>query len=194
MKVFIKTAFGEMRLEMEQDKALALINQAIRYANVEDLVRSIAPELVETKAEEPEEPDAPPEKKAAPQSRAESMFGPKDTWSTPAAAADPAPSAGSTSKDWKTEGRRGFWHVECEACGKVKSFYTKQLIKDYFCECGHCMKLGDMAPAYSICKCGTSVRYRTNVKDKYISQTCFICGAPIDMEWNEKKARYETLA
>ena len=196
MKVFIKTAFGEMRLEMEQDKALALINQAIRYANVEDLVREIAPEIVETKAEAPEEPATPPEKKAAPQSRAETLFGPKSKWSMPAAAAAPAPepSAESTAGDWQMEGPRGFFHIKCDACGEVKSYYTKNRRKYYSCKCGHSIELSNLLPAYMNCKCGVvNVRYRTNLRDEYISPDCFICGAPVDMELNTKKMVYVTL-
>ena len=86
-------------------------------------------------------------------------------------------------------------HIECEACGKDKSFYTKNRLKVYKCECGHSTELGEMLPAFMNCKCGVcNVRYRTNKRTKYITPSCFICGAPVDMELNEKKAVYVTIS
>ena len=82
MNVSIKTPFAEMSFEMSPDRAKNLIRVAVQLASSEDE----APHPLGMKyADPPEEPRPEPEPQKPTRSRVETMFGARETWSTPAA-------------------------------------------------------------------------------------------------------------
>lgn len=91
------------------------------------------------------------------------------------------------------EGYGGFLYVKCPSCGKVKGFCAKTRISNFRCDCGTVSHLKDMVPLFMECKCGRRARYLTNMTDAVFDMDCYDCGAPVAMEWNEKKKCYETM-
>lgn len=53
--------------------------------------------------------------------------------------------------------------------------------------------LNDIVPMYVRCKCGQRFRYQTNLTDDCFTYTCFGCGAPVDMAYNKKGRKYQTV-
>ena len=96
-------------------------------------------------------------------------------------------------KQGKT-GYSGFIIMECETCGNVRTFYTKESIEFNYCkECGKATELKVMRKVKAECKCGNKIRYKTNSKSPIIGIDCFICGAPIDLEFNPRTKAYSTM-
>ena len=113
------------------------------------------------------------------QSRVENMFGPRETWSDNKTRA-PYPN-----------GYKGFLYIECEGCGKERTFYAKNPFTRWKCECGHETALADLRPAYTYCrKCENTLKYMTNLKKDAFSVECRKCGAPIDMERSSKGTEF----
>jgi ribosomal protein S27E len=192
MKVTIKTPFAELILDMPEDQVLSWLHQTLNHAAT---VKASAEQPIPDKNEEiaandsavDTEPDRCLTKKPEAKSRAESMFGSRETWETPAA--EPQP-----QKTQKREAYSGFLHVKCEACGKTKSFNAKQPLTYYICgECGARTDLVDMAPVHINCKCGKDFKYRTNMVEAQFTMDCFACGAPVDLELNGKRNAYVTV-
>ena len=50
-----------------------------------------------------------------------------------------------------------------------------------------------MVPLYMKCECGRQARYLTNMTETEFDVDCYDCGAPVAVEWNEKKWMYETM-
>lgn len=113
MNVSIKTPFAEMSFEMSPDRAKNLIRVAVQLASSEDE----APHPLGMKyADPPEEPRPEPEPQKPTRSRVETMFGARETWSTPAAAG---------GREEERESYKGFLFIRCEACGKEKGYSSK---------------------------------------------------------------------
>lgn len=100
----------------------------------------------------------------------------------------PIPATPKTQKEYK-----GFLYIECEECGNFKAFMPKTPINRFRCDCGHETKLQDLKEMYVDCKCGKSFKYMTNAKDSVISIECYACGAPVDLEYHERKDNYQTI-
>ena len=201
MNVQIRTAYGEMSFDMTQDKALSLIGLAISYANGGAAYNEPPAPLRHTQDEgEPEPPEAEekptakPAEKPAPRSRLETMFGARAEWNMPAA--DPKQDTDDTTDDERMwEGRRGFLHIECEACGKVKTYCAKTPQKYHRCECGHANDLHDVRAAHVKCnKCGSVFTYNTNIRRDNFTIDCFHCGSPVDMKLGAKGTAFVTVA
>ena len=92
-----------------------------------------------------------------------------------------------------TTGNKGFLYIKCEACGTTKGFCAKTPITEHRCACGHLTALDNLKPLYVNCKCGAGFKYHTNITDNYASIDCIKCGAPVDMEYHDKKGIYETI-
>lgn len=90
-------------------------------------------------------------------------------------------------------GYKGFLYIKCEACGTTKGFCVKSPITENRCACGQVTALRNLKPLYVNCKCGESFKYRTNITDNYASIDCIKCGAPVDLEYHDKKGVYETI-
>lgn len=43
------------------------------------------------------------------------------------------------------------------------------------------------------CECGGRFRYMTNMEEPIFDVNCLNCGAPVAIQWNEKKKIYETV-
>lgn len=83
-------------------------------------------------------------------SRAETMFGPKETWDIP----DKAEAEETTPKTYK-----GFLLIRCAQCGDLRGFCVKQPISSYRCAaCGGETPLHDLTSAHIRCKCGKSFK------------------------------------
>lgn len=100
--------------------------------------------------------------------------------------ADPEPKIIST-------GYGGYLYMKCHACGKTRGFCAKTRLNNFRCECGAVTKMGNMVPLYIKCECGRQAKYLTNMTDAAFDIPCYDCGAPVAVEWNEKKQRYETI-
>ena len=198
MKVQIKTAFGEMSFDMATDNVLALINQAISYANgdtnkVEENRPRTAPVAHEIKAEEPAKIEnksfQAPEDEPRPQgrSRAETMFGSREGWNMPAAG------KANAGRHDDQEAYKGFLYIRCENCGEVKGYNAKFPSTYHRCSCGHNTDLRDLRVAHVRCqKCGASFNYRTNLQHDFTIE-CITCGSPVDMELGAKGTAFVTV-
>ncbi|MBR6102608.1 MAG: hypothetical protein IKP95_09280 [Ruminococcus sp.] len=91
------------------------------------------------------------------------------------------------------DGVKGFLLLECPTCRTRKAFCTKSPIKTSYCSCGETIKIDDLIPVEIKCKCGRTWRYKTNIKDRYITHNCLDCGSPVDLEYNSRRNRYETI-
>lgn len=118
-------------------------------------------------------------------SRAETMFGPKETWAIP----DRAEVEETTPKTYK-----GFLLIRCAQCGDLRGFCVKQPISSYRCAaCGGETPLHDLTSAHIRCKCGKIFKYRTNIEEDSITYNCLSCGAPVDLVYNKKARAYQTV-
>ena len=43
------------------------------------------------------------------------------------------------------------------------------------------------------CECGSAYRYHTNIQDAAFDMPCLNCEAPVALEWNENKNRYQPM-
>lgn len=202
MKVTIKTPFAELNLDMPQSHVLSWLHQTLIHAAtvaepkpvtnsvpqnplLEDVMYTHGRATTASDTVVNKEASYQAEKTAV-KSRAESMFGSRETWNTPAAAPKP-------EQTEKREAYGGFLHVKCEACGQGKSFKPKQPITYFICDCGSRTDLDNMAPVFVHCKCGREFKYRTNRTEERFTMNCFACGAPVDLELNGKGDAYVTV-
>lgn len=89
----------------------------------------------------------------------------------------------------------GFLHMKCPACGRVKGFFTKTSVEEVRCRCGarYSLDAEKVVAMRAACPCcEREVRYLTNRTDQSFTITCFACEAPIEVEFNERKGRYES--
>ena len=185
MKVKITTDFGEMAFDMPQGAALDLIDRAMRAASESEAKTAWTPALEPLAKADP----APtPAEKAAPRSRAESMFGSREGWNMPAA-------GNGKSNAERLDGKetyKGFLFIRCEERGEVKGFYAKYPMTYHQCGCGHRTELHDLRPAYVSCKCGETFKYMTNLEYDF-TIPCKACGSPVDMEMGAKGTAFVTV-
>lgn len=89
----------------------------------------------------------------------------------------------------------GFLHIKCPKCGKARGLYMKTHPSNFRCKCGAVFPLPEqMTKVYVNCPCCEgAVRYLTNRTDESFTMTCFECEAPVNLEFNERKGRYESL-
>lgn len=104
-------------------------------------------------------------------------------------ACDPVMEPEPISKSYK-----GFLHIKCQECGKVKSFCAREPVSEYKCSCGQKTPLGDLADMNVDCECGRHSHYRTNMEEFLFDAECIKCGSPVTVKWNKKKKMYETVA
>ena len=91
-------------------------------------------------------------------------------------------------------GHRGFLLIKCDKCGKIKGFCAKEPTTEFWCTCGEKSELPErLTQAILRCECGSIWKYRTNATDDVIEYNCISCGAPVDMQYNQKRNRYETI-
>lgn len=189
MKVKITTDFGEMVFDMHQSAAMELIDRAMRAATASDAKANLAPIHKEhiVMNDEPAPSPAPAEK-AAPRSRAESMFGSHEGWNMPAA----GNSGGNAERPDDKETYKGFLFIRCKDCGEAKGFFAKYPMTYHQCACGHRTDLRDLRPAYVNCKCGETFKYMTNLEYDF-TIPCKACGSPVDMEMGAKGTAFVTV-
>lgn len=90
-------------------------------------------------------------------------------------------------------GYGGYLYMKCPVCGKIRGFCAKTRLSHYRCECGAVTRMEHMVPLYMKCECGRQARYMTNITEAEFDMTCYDCGSPVAMQWNEKKGQYETM-
>ena len=91
-------------------------------------------------------------------------------------------------------GRRGGLLIKCDKCGKIKGFCAKESTTEFWCTCGEKSELPErLTQAILRCECGSIWKYRTNATDDVIEYNCISCGVPVDMQYNQKRNRYETI-
>ena len=106
---------------------------------------------------------------------------------------DDAPPNGQETED-EQNGYKGFLAIKCKACGDVKAFSSKYKINWRRCQaCGKIIDLKKMVPLWLHCECGQRSHYYTNLEDPIAEIKCIRCGAPVAVEWNEKKKCYQTI-
>lgn len=90
---------------------------------------------------------------------------------------------------------RGFMYMRCPECGEIKGFNMKNE-SDYF-HCSNCGKRiileKPLVPLFVRCECGRQFRYLTNLTEMAFDIPCLECGAPVAVQWNDKKEVYETI-
>ncbi|MCD7891578.1 MAG: type II toxin-antitoxin system PemK/MazF family toxin [Ruminococcus sp.] len=175
MQITIKTPNGDMNFDMPQDKAMDIIQKAFRYTQ----------EATVQRAERENESEAPTARTAyRPHRRIDSLFGDFRT-------------ENNRKSEETTEERqeyKGFLLIKCEECGKVRGFCVKTPTSEHRCECGHSTKLHDLKPAFVRCKCGGNYKYKTNITDEHFEYSCLNCGSPVDLELNNRRNTYVTIA
>ncbi len=88
----------------------------------------------------------------------------------------------------------GFLYVRCEKCGQERGFCAKTPISSCYCrECGGKTELKNMRRVKIWCECGSAYRYHTNIQDAAFDMPCLNCEAPVALEWNENKNRYQPM-
>lgn len=90
-------------------------------------------------------------------------------------------------------GYKGFLYLKCEACGSIKGFCVKSPITEHRCACGHVTALQNLKPLFVNCKCGERFKYHTNITEPIATINCIKCGAPVDVQYHDKKGTYETI-
>lgn len=90
-------------------------------------------------------------------------------------------------------GYGGFLYIKCPVCGKVKGFCAKTRISNFRCECGCVTKMKNMVLMIMKCECGRQARYLTNMEEPEFDITCYDCGAPVAVRWNDKEWMYKTM-
>lgn len=90
---------------------------------------------------------------------------------------------------------KGFMHIKCPKCGKIKDFYMKKESDHYHCDdCGARTEfVKPLVPLWVHCECGRRFRYLTNMTDPMFDINCLDCGTPVAVKWNENKQIYETI-
>lgn len=122
------------------------------------------------------------------------QMAPKHEATAPQAGVDASTPTANPRKTYKPVAYKGFLFIKCHGCGKIHGFCAKAPISNYRCvDCGCLTPLNDIVPMYVRCKCGQRFRYQTNLTDDCFTYTCFGCGAPVDMAYNKKGRKYQTV-
>ena len=182
MQITLKTPFGEMNFDMPPEKVSELMQRAFQYAAEqphEDLTQNTPLVAQET-------PKA-PQPINKPQSRVERLFG--DFRAVKQAAETLKEIEAQEPEEYK-----GFLLIKCEHCGKIRGFCAKTSITEHKCECGGTTELHDLKMAHLHCKCGSNWKYKTNIIDEMFTYNCLNCVSPIDLELNNRKNTYVTIA
>lgn len=86
--------------------------------------------------------------------------------------------------------------MKCPECGKEKGFAIKKekATDHYHCDnCGARSEFKEpLVPLFVNCECGRRFRYMTNMAEDAFDINC-LCGAPVAVQWNDKKRLYETI-
>lgn len=93
-------------------------------------------------------------------------------------------------------GYKGLLYIRCECCGEEKGFFAKEPITAYTCNsCGVATELNfPLDMAFSHCpNCSNRLYYRTNISDDKFTMRCHNCGGEIDLKYNERHKKYETM-
>ena len=106
-----------------------------------------------------------------------------------------APEKHEPKEEKKTfKGYYGYLYVKCEQCGNQWGLCAKNPIMEAKCNCGHATPLNGMKVMEATCHCcERSIKYRTNIQDKYFQISCHGCKAPINIEYHALKDRYVTM-
>lgn len=77
----------------------------------------------------------------------------------------------------------------------MKGYFTKNEAEYYFCKSCRTTTYFDkpLVPLRIRCECGKGLKYMTNMTDTAFDINCLDCGAPVAVNWNEKKGEYETM-
>lgn len=111
-----------------------------------------------------------------------------------AKAAQPAESAHRAPEPPVEAKFTGFLYVRCEKCGQERGFCAKTPISSCYCrECGGKTELKNMRQVKIWCECGSAYRHHTNIQDAAFDMPCLNCEAPVALEWNENKNRYQPM-
>ncbi len=185
MQITMKTPFGEMNFDMQQDKALDLIQRAFQYAAGQE--RQATSEMPLSAPQEAQEPPKTQQVGNKPHRRIDSLFG--DFRGTRTELEKPEEQQGHEPEEHK-----GFLLIKCRHCGKIKGFCAKTPIKEFSCECGGKTELHDLKMAHLHCKCGSNWKYKTNITEEKFEYNCLNCGSPVDMELNSRRNTYVTIS
>ena len=113
MQITMKTPFGEMNFDMQQDKALDLIQRAFQYAAGQE--RQATSEMPLSAPQEAQEPPKTQQVGNKPHRRIDSLFG--DFRGTRTELEKPEEQQGHEPEEHK-----GFLLIKCRHCGKIKGF------------------------------------------------------------------------
>ena len=92
----------------------------------------------------------------------------------------------------KQEGVTGALFIHCDKCGCDIGLYSKEPKKYIRCKkCGNSILLEGLRNLVAFCECGFTMKYLTNIKDGVFDIPCRNCEAPIAVEWNAHKNKYQ---
>lgn len=140
----------------------------------------------------PEKPNPAPEK---PESAKRSA--PSRRPAAPRVSTSRAQWPADTGKDEEPTGPKkytGLLYIRCQKCGQERGFCAKTPVSSAYCrECGAPTPLRDLRQIKIWCECGACYRYFTNIQDPAFDMPCLACEAPVALEWNEHKGRYQPM-
>lgn len=145
-------------------------------------VQIVAPEKPKPAPVKPEpvKRPAPPRQPAAPRVSTSRAQWPADT--------------GEDAAQEEPKKYTGFLFIRCQKCGQERGFCAKTPISSAYCrDCGAPTRLRDLRMIKLWCECGASYRYFTNIQDNAFDMPCLACEAPVALEWNEHKGRYQPM-
>ena len=186
MKVRVSMLGATAAVELEEDKAKKVFKElagqllifglgggtAVHEPVQEPLIESM-PEPVQEKIPEQDIADQEPEEEVESETDQEQEL----------SAAFTEPSTGYG----------GFLYIKCPECGEIKGFCAKVRIHNFRCGCGSVTRLEHLVPLYMNCECGRKSRYLTNMTESMFDMTCYDCGSPVAITWNDNKKQYETM-
>ena len=89
----------------------------------------------------------------------------------------------------------GFLYVRCEKCGQERGFCAKKrpFLRATAGSAAGKRSSKNMRQVKIWCECGSAYRYHTNIQDAAFDMPCLNCEAPVALEWNENKNRYQPM-
>ncbi len=181
MKVRVSIPGTYMAMEMEEEQARVTFRKMAELLWVFGNKSQKQPEnLMDGNEKEPKKPVSIIPSAPEPESEIEATEVPEEDGE------EPAPKIISP-------GYGGYLYMKCPVCGKIRGFCAKTRLSYYRCECGAVTRMEHMVPLYMKCECGRQARYMTNITEAEFDMTCYDCGSPVAMQWNEKKEQYETM-
>ena len=97
---------------------------------------------------------------------------------------------------YSQSGYKGLIVLECPDCGARVTVNFKNRTNWFYCRsCRENIPMEKVRKAYiGMCPyCGANTSLLTNIPEDYLEIRCRVCGAPVDLVWNEKQGMFLNL-